>query len=143
MALAIFTFTEELTVGVYSMCATLSDGYYVSHVELSHTLGISITPAMISQHSTRGSFKLAFANDDANDERVQASFRTAAFFEIKQKCKIPVLVMCNGCAVVSLLHILRDCNDAHPKLSEFCTAVVTQMARFLLPAAKRSKPLYN
>ena len=114
------------------MCKTLSNGDYVSHVELSQTLGMSITPSIVSAHATRGSFHLVFADDDDHSARVAASFRTAAFFEVTYKCKIPVLVMCNGSALVSILHVFRDSlTAAHPGMEGFCTAVVTELAVML------------
>lgn len=119
----IFNVTGELTQGITSVCYNLVSGIPVSDLELSKEFELPFHPPIISDNAPRSSFKMVFKEDDSASERVKASFRNAAYYEATHQIRIPVLLMCNVCAVFAVLKYCKE-NKIQP---EFCSAIVVHL----------------
>lgn len=130
---SIFRFTDELSIGVWSVLFTLSEGKRVSDLELAKTLELPFTPSLIAECGSRSSFEMVFRNDYAtHSPRVAASFRNAYFYEYNLRVRIPVLLMCDACCVISVLSHFRD-KGIEPI---FCSELVIELARLTLEDVK-------
>lgn len=133
---SIFNMTGDLTAGVTSVCCNLVQGIPVSDLELAKTFELPFHPPVIVNNAPSTSFKMVFQEDKTANERTRASFRNAAYYEAMLGTRIPILLMCNVCAVFAVLKHCKQCN-IHP---EFCSALVVHL---MFLKSEYSKKVYK